>query len=268
MPFPWYTLVSSFVLALAFQQHPVLGSDERNPVSDVHLHSSPCCRHLHNVKAVVNGQGNGFPLNCYEALKMGNTVSGIYRIDPRDGKESFGVFCDMTTDGGGWTVFQRRQDGSVDFFRNWNDYKGGFGDLMGEFWLGLDKIHRLTAHQTLRVDLADFENTKKFAQYEDFTVGNEGSQYVMNIGKYSGNAGDSLIYHSGMKFTTKDKDNDLECASTYKGAWWYNACHKSNLNGKYLKGQHSSYADGVNWYTWRGGKYSLKFTEMKIRPIQ
>ena len=68
----------------------------------------------------------------------------------------------METDGGGWTVFQRRQDGSVDFYRNWTDYEDGFGNLTGEFWLGLGKINCLTKEQsnTLRVDLGDFDVTQ------------------------------------------------------------------------------------------------------------
>ena len=78
------------------------------------------------------------PRNCYHALQLGNTVSGIYVIDPRDGLGSFRVWCDMQTDGGGWTVFQRRRDGSVDFYRGWDEYKRGFGALHGEFWLGLE----------------------------------------------------------------------------------------------------------------------------------
>ena len=86
---------------------------------------------------------------------------------------------------------------------------------------------------------------------------------------YLGTAGDSLNYHQGMEFTTKDSDNDKysgNCAILYKGAWWYNGCHSSNLNGIYHHGQHSSYADGINWYTWKGHYYSLKSTSMKIRP--
>ena len=86
----------------------------------------------------------------------------------------------------------------------------------------------------------------------------------------SGDAGDSLGYHNGMKFSTKDRDNDLHsgysCAQESKGAWWYYKCHSSNLNGLYLRGNHTSYADGVNWYRWRGFYYSLQKTDMKIRP--
>jgi len=82
--------------------------------------------------------------------------------------------------------------------------------------------------------------------------------------------GDSLGAgrHLGHKFSTRDQDNDAwpnSCAVTFKGGWWYDACHRSNLNGLYLGGNHSSYADGVNWYHWTGYHYSLRFTEMKIK---
>lgn len=88
---------------------------------------------------------------------------------------------------------------------------------------------------------------------------------------FSGTAGDSLARHRGHAFTTKDQDNDSwrrgNCAVEYKGAWWYEQCHHSNLNGVYHNGRHSSYADGVNWYHWRGHNHSVKKAEMKIRPI-
>ena len=108
---------------------------------------------------------------------------GVYTIDP-DGLGSFQVRCDMTTNGGGWTVFQSRQDGSEDFYLGWSDYKAGFGDLNGEFWLGLDKIHRLTksGQDVLRVDLMDFNN----AVYGTFSVADESDKYRLNIGTYSG----------------------------------------------------------------------------------
>ena len=92
-----------------------------------------------------------------EVYKSGDKISGVHKIDP-DGLGEFEVFCDQKTAGGGWTVFQKRYGGTVDFFRAWDDYKRGFGNLNGEFWLGLEKIRRLTACSSskLRVDLEDF----------------------------------------------------------------------------------------------------------------
>ena len=101
----------------------------------------------------------------------------------------------METDGGGWSVFQRRMDGSVDFYRNWTDYEEGFGDLNGEFWLGLSKIHRLTqdgTDYTLRVDLEDFENEIRYAKYSTFNVGDSTTDYTITVAGYYGDARDSL----------------------------------------------------------------------------
>ena len=177
------------------------------------------------------------------------------------------VFCDMDTDGGGWIVFQRRKDGSVDFYRNWVDYEG-FGDLNGEFWLGLSKIHRLTqdgTDYTLRGDLEDFENETRYAKYSTFNIGDSTTNYTITVGGYSGDAGDSLGYHNGTKFSTKDRDNDvysgINCAVTYSGAWWYHSCYYSNLNGLYLK-EHN--VKVVNWYHFISHQ-CLKFTEMKLQ---
>uniref|UniRef100_A0A673IBL7 Fibrinogen C domain containing 1 n=1 Tax=Sinocyclocheilus rhinocerous TaxID=307959 RepID=A0A673IBL7_9TELE len=170
------------------------------------------------------------------------------------------------------------EDGSVNFFREWDSYREGFGKITGEYWLGLKQIHALSiqGNYELRIDLEDFENSTAFAQYGVFGVGlfsvdPEDDGYPLTIADYTGTAGDSLLKHNGMKFTTKDRDNDHSennCASFYHGAWWYRNCHTSNLNGQYLRGQHTSYADGIEWSSWTGWQYSLKFTEMKIRPTR
>ena len=187
-----------------------------------------------------------------------------------DGKGSFNVYCDMRTDGGGWTVFQRRQDGSVDFYRGWNDYKSGFGQLTAEFWLGNDKIHRLTAARpsSLRVELEDWNGVRVFAKYGKFKIGDEQVKYRLEVGSYSGTAGDSLTYHNNMAFSTQDRDNDgssSNCAVLFTGAWWYNRCHSSNLNGKSL-GNVKGNGQGVIWWHFKHYYLSLKFTEMKLRP--
>ena len=125
--------------------------------------------------------------NCAELYKSGERNSGVYTIDP-DGSGAFDVFCDQTTAGGGWTVFQKRLDGSVDFYRGWSDYKIGFGNRRGEYWLGLDKIHRLTklVNNTLRVELEDTECKTAYAAYDMFAVSSEKTNYQLSLGTYSG----------------------------------------------------------------------------------
>ena len=207
------------------------------------------------------------PHNCKEAYANGYTTSGVYTIDPGCG-EPFQVYCDMD---GQWEVIQRRLDGSVNFYRNWTSYVDGFGDPDGEYWLGLKNIHCLTSRvecTELNVSLADFDGVKRFASYSFFSVGNPDTNYTLNVGDYNGTAGDALGVHNGTAFSTYDQDNDLSsdnCAMKFTGAWWYAACHATNLNGQYLSGGHPSFADGVNWEPFRGFHYSLKYTAMKIR---
>ena len=125
--------------------------------------------------------------NCAEVYQFGIKINGVYKINP-DGLGEFEVYCDQKTAGGGWTVFQKRQDGSVDFYRPWNDYKRGFGNLNGEFWLGLDKINRLTVSGSykLRVDLEDVPGKTAFAEYSSFAVTSERTKYQLSLGSYSG----------------------------------------------------------------------------------
>ena len=125
--------------------------------------------------------------NCAELFKSGKRITGVYTIDP-DGLGAFDVFCDQKSVSGGWTVFQKRLDGSVDFNnRGWADFKRGFGNLNGEFWLGLDKIHRLTKTKSrLRVELEDTKGKTAYAEYDMFSVSSERNKYRLGLGKYTG----------------------------------------------------------------------------------
>lgn len=207
------------------------------------------------------------PRDCGD-LKGG---SGVYTISPFGEKCGFDVYCDMDTDGGGWTVFQRRLDGTLDFYLGWSEYEKGFGDMWKEFWLGNERLHKMTSQYvyTLRINLEDFENETRYAAYRSFFIGDATSKYRLQVSGYHGDAGDGLAHSNGSKFTTKDQDNDIwhegQCAQEFKGAWWYRDCHRSNLNGLYLGGVHTTFADGIEWKAWRGTYYSLKSTKMMIR---
>lgn len=229
--------------------------------------------------------GHGNYRDCAQIYSNGSRASGFYMIQPMGRDDQVRVFCDMT-EGGGWTVIQRRSDGSQSFNRPWGDYKKGFGDLQsasGEFWLGNDNLHYLTlqGNYNLRIDLEDFERSRRFAEYRNFEVADEEHQYELRFGEYSGTAGDSLsgtyhpevqwwASHQGMNFSTYDRDNDRyerNCAEEDKSGWWFNRCHSANVNGIYHRGAYSSKTDdGVVWYTWHGWWYSLKSVVMKIRP--
>ncbi|KAM4728389.1 tenascin-R isoform 1-T5 [Anableps anableps] len=209
------------------------------------------------------------PQNCAQHLLNGETVSGVYTIyinrDPGQGVQ---VYCDMTTDEGGWIVFQRRQNGLTDFSRKWSDYRVGFGNLEDEFWLGLDNIQKIASQgrYELRIDMRDGQESV-YASYDKFSIGDARNLYKLRIGEYNGTAGDSFSYHQGRPFSTKDRDNDIavtNCALSYKGAWWYKNCHRANLNGKYGESRHSQ---GINWYHWKGHEFSIPFVEMKMRPF-
>ncbi|XP_037813697.1 techylectin-5A-like [Lucilia sericata] len=191
------------------------------------------------------------------------------------GQKPFYVSCDNQTDGGGWTVIQRRINGSVDFYRNWSEYKMGFGNIEGEFFIGLDKLHALTTALQpveLLIQLQDFNNTLTYAKYDEFIVEDELENYkLLKVGKYSGNATDNLSQHQGHMFITKDRDNDIStkvnCAEDYKSGWWFRKCFYSNLNGRYYgKIEAATASDGICWNVIGGCKYSLKFVQMMIRP--
>ncbi|XP_044030149.1 tenascin isoform X7 [Siniperca chuatsi] len=224
-------------------------------------------RHVRTVFTTI-GQLYRRPKDCAQILLNGETTSGLYTIYV-GGEESqpIKVYCDMTTDGGGWMVFLRRQNGKLEFYRNWKNYTAGFGNMNDEFWLGLSNLHKITnsGHYELRVDLRD-NGESAYAQYDKLTIAEPRTRYKVYIGAYSGTAGDSMTYHQGRPFSTFDNDNDIavtNCALSYKGAFWYKNCHRVNLMGKYGDNSHSK---GINWFHWKGHEHSIEFAEMKIRP--
>lgn len=241
------------------------------------LSTPPCAPQLSGIRGdALEKSCLQQPLDCDDIYAQGYQADGVYLIYPSGPSIPVPVFCDMTTEGGKWTVFQKRFNGSVSFFRGWNDYKLGFGRADGEYWLGLQNLYLLTLKQKyeLRVDLEDFENNTAYAKYVDFSispnaVSAEEDGYTLYVAGFEdGGAGDSLSYHSGQKFSTFDRDQDLflqNCAALSSGAFWFRSCHFANLNGFYLGGPHLSYANGINWAQWKGFYYSLKRTEMKIR---
>ncbi|XP_071980915.1 tenascin-X-like isoform X3 [Engystomops pustulosus] len=209
-----------------------------------------------------------YPRDCWEQRMNGAVQNGTFTIYlGGDREKALTVFCDMESDGGGWMVFQRRMDGSTDFYRDWDDYKNGFGNQTSEFWLGNIALHQITSSGSyeLRVDLRAGEETA-YAFYDDFRVEAEKEQFRLRLGQYRGTAGDSMSYHNNMMFSTRDRDTQrriLPCAMSYRGAWWYRNCHYANLNGLYNNNKDHQ---GVNWKTWKGFEFSIPFTEMKLRP--
>lgn len=232
----------------------------------------------------------------------------MYLIRPDPLSTPYKVFCDQTSQKGGWVVIQSRMDGSVDFGRRWDCYRRGFGNIAfdvgkghcqtpGEYWLGNERISQLTkmGPTELLVEMEDWSGSKVYAQYEQFTVQGEATNYILAVGRYSGTAGNTLLdgatelfgenrtmtIHNGMMFSTYDRDNDKwtpgdpskQCSREDGGGWWYNRCHACNPNGRYYwGGSYTKYMakhgtdDGIVWMNWKGSWYSLKTISMKIRP--
>ncbi|KRF85192.1 angiopoietin-related protein 7 isoform X2 [Drosophila virilis] len=194
---------------------------------------------------------------------------GIHKITP-DQEDPFDVLCDSATAGPGWTVIQQRINGKEDFYRNWATYREGFGSFDGDFFLGLEKIHRLTRAQPheLFIHMEGFDGQIKNRKYDQFAISGEEDQYRL-ITLHSSERSteyDNLENHKDKKFSTFDRDNfdgHAHCLYQNKrgGGWWYGGCSFSDLNGKYYDHKvHKS--DSMHWAF--GG--SLKTVKMLIRP--
>ena len=226
-----------------------------------------CSRNSYDYLCLFHSPSSG--RDCLDLLHQGFNSSGLYQIDP-DGNGAFQVLCDQETTGGGWIVIQKRFNGAVDFVnKNWNEYKNGFGNLSTEFWLGNQKLHRLSSmNQQLLVEIEDFNGEKAHASYDEFSVHSETEKYKLYVEGYSGTANDSLSGHSGLQFSTIDQDNDpgdsRHCSQTQGGGWWYKLCGRAFLNGHYGP----SPEIGMLWYHWKNSRHHLKQTKMKIRTLR
>ena len=208
-------------------------------------------------------------MDCLALYENGFTTDGVYTIQPTATSVAFDAWCDM--EDGGWTVIQRRLDGSENFQRKWADYVDGFGNKTGEYWIGLENILLLTRYKPkLYISMRAFPGENQitaYALYRKFKVFSSFAHYRLKVSGFTGNCGNSLQKHTGMGFTTIDQDNDNStdnCASKYSGGWWYKNCGKSNLNGLYYAGD-AEYIDGIIWSTCWGSNTSLKRVTMKVR---
>ena len=172
------------------------------------------------------------------------------------------VYCNMTTDDGGWIVIQRnRKNSQLSFNKNWREYEEGFGDLNKEFWAGLKLMHTLTqrGQWEMRVDYQFQIKTWSFLHYNNFSVGSASEEYPLTVGGFTGVGTDEFSYHNGMKFSTPDNDNDDNddnersgsCAAQWKSGWWYSDCYFININTQPWPYAQNSF---------------VLFVEMKIRP--
>ncbi|XP_041758928.1 angiopoietin-1 isoform X2 [Coregonus clupeaformis] len=211
--------------------------------------------------------------DCADLYQAGFYKNGVYTIHINV-QETKKVYCNMETAGGGWTIIQQREDGSVDFQKTWKEYKMGFGMVSAEHWLGNEFVYLLTSQRqyALRVELTDWDGHQAFSLYDRFHIDSEKRNYRLFLKSHSGTAGrqSSLVIH-GADFSTKDMDNDncmCKCALMLTGGWWFDACGPSNLNGMYFtKGQHVGKLNGIKWHYFKGPSYSLRATTMMIRPL-
>ncbi|XP_035773835.1 fibrinogen C domain-containing protein 1-like [Anopheles albimanus] len=201
-----------------------------------------------------------------------SNVSDTYVIRIESDSEPFRVYCEQFKFGGGWIVFQYRYDGSLDFYRNWNEFRNGFGDLKEEFWLGLEKVHEITKSRRheLVIEMRDFNGSDKYARYDTFEIGSEREQYILkDVGAYNGTAGDEMQYHKGKKFSTKDRDNDdkpyQNCANSRHGAWWHGRCNDANLNGRYMNADDEK---SMSWFPFNANWQGLSLSRMMIRELE
>ncbi|XP_062572165.1 fibroleukin-like [Saccostrea cucullata] len=183
--------------------------------------------------------------DCKDHYTEGKTQSGVYEIHPFENQTQVSVYCDMETEGSGWTAIQRRVGGSVRFNKSWAEYKTGFGNPNDSYWIGNDVIQQLTKgrNSSLYVSITLRNGTTLYELYQQFAISDESGKYKLFLGgPATGTLGDAMLDTgkstrdlSGMFFSTPDRDNDgamgPNCAAANEGGWWFNYCHLAYLNG-------------------------------------
>ncbi|KAM3620039.1 uncharacterized protein V6R79_017419 [Siganus canaliculatus] len=222
---------------------------------------------------------SGSARDCHDLFVQGQRVSGVYTIQPEN-SEPFNVLCQMTSEGG-WTVIQKRYDGSQNFNQVWESYKRGFGNLNGEFWLGLQSIHSLAnqGEYVLQVEVSDWAGHQQPATLHKFQLDGEEKQFSLHLEDESSSEGQDKAMStgaSGLPFSTADRDNDLaaevNCADLLSGGWWFSSCGESNLNGRFPRRlralrRQKHRRQGMFWTSMTGQNIPVTATLLKIAPI-
>ncbi|KAF6107438.1 angiopoietin like 3 [Phyllostomus discolor] len=225
--------------------------------------------HLNETK---NVEHDDMPVDCTAIYNKGEHTSGIYPIRPSN-SQVFTVYCDVKS-GNSWTLIQHRIDGSQNFNETWKNYRYGFGQLDGEFWLGLEKIYSIVkqSNYILRIELEDWKDTKHYIEYS-FHLGNHETNYKLRLIEIKGNVPNILPENKDLVFSTWDHkaQGHVLCPESYSGGWWWHdVCEENNLNGKYNKPRAKAKPErrrGICWKSQNGRLYSIKSTKMLIRPI-
>ncbi|KFB38440.1 hypothetical protein ZHAS_00005886 [Anopheles sinensis] len=220
----------------------------------------------------VQTKPNTFVTYPVRSCRQAPYGSGIYLLKIRVKSIPFEVLCEQNTNfGGGWIVIQHRFNGSVDFYRNWTEYRDGFGTMDGEFWLGLEHIHQITKNRPheLLIEIKDFYGNNGSYSYSVFEIGSQYEHFMLKKLDLTRGELDSMYENKGKKFSTFDRDydewTDGSDAQYYHGAWWYGYSTSSNLNGHY---QNTAKSEGaMYWHYFKNDTRGLSYSRMMIRDI-
>ena len=178
-------------------------------------------------------------------------------------------------------AIQRRLSlNSIDFWsKTWDEYKNGFGNVHGEYWLGNDDIHALTSQRGSEMlvwfFLESFSGEYRNVIYKGFRVENEANNYKLHTGVYSAGketiSSKSILKHDQMLFSTPERENDIHqsqnCASRYKSGFWFSNCYGATPNGAYGDTESLCKERGIHWIDWKGTTECMRQFRILIRKL-